>query len=135
MVNLRRVIGDELEHVELDDNFAVQYSHSNTFSVGDLVYPDTLTTWAKAQADAEASLAVGVIVDVSGDDFSVLTLDGMWYTSTSHGFAVTAKLYLSTSSAGDLTATEPTSGFIQPVGSVIDANTLVFRLGFIGEPA
>lgn len=134
--NLRRDKGSALTHDQLDDMFAPEINQAtHGFAVGDLVYRDSATTWAKAQADAEATLADGIVCDVEdANNCSVNTEDGAWVEITTHGFGATGtKLYCSQGTAGLITATAPTSGFIQAVGKVIDANTVLFRLGAVAE--
>ena len=135
-LTLRRDKGSELTHDQLDDNFASEINQAtHGMVVGDLVYRSSATAWADAKADAEATLADGVVVDVEDtNNYSVATLDGTLVTLTSHGFGATGtKLYLSQATAALITATAPTSGLLQPVGKVIDTNTILFRLGNVAE--
>lgn len=135
-LTLRRDKGTALTHDQLDDNFAVEINQAtHGMVVGDLVYRSSSTAWADAKADAESTLTDGIVVDVEDtNNYSVATMDGTLVTITTHGFGATGtKLYLSQGTAALITATAPTSGFIQAVGKVIDTNTILFRLGAIAE--
>ena len=131
MTTLRAVKGSELSWVEGDANVAiavVQASHG--FALGDLV---TLTGsgWAKAQADAVTTLAHAVVMNVpDSGNFYAIAQDGVALPWTTHGQgSVGDQLYLSQGTAGDWTSTKPSSGYIQPVGVILDANRIIFRLG------
>lgn len=133
---LRREKGSELSHDELDDTRAPEINQTtHGLAVGDLVYRDSATSWAKAQANAASTLADGIVVHVEdSNNCSVSTVDGTWITISSHGFGATGTaLYLSQGTAGLITATEPSNGYVQPVGKVIDTNTVLFRLGAIAS--
>ena len=135
-LTLRRDKGTTLTHDELDDNFAGEINQAtHGMDVGDLVYRSSSTAWADAKGDAEATLAEGIVVDVEDtNNYSVATIDGTQVTITTHGFGATGtKLYLSQGTAALITATAPTSGLIQPIGSVIDTNTIRFSLGPLVE--
>ena len=135
-LTLRRDKGTTLTHDELDDNFAGELNQaSHAMVVGDLVYRSGATAWSDARANSEATLAEGIVVDVEdANNLSVTTLDGTQVTITAHGFGATGtKLYLSQGTAALITATAPTSGLIQPIGSVIDTNTIRFSLGPLVE--
>jgi hypothetical protein len=135
-LTLQRDKGSELTHDQLDDNFAAELNQgSHGFAVGDLVYRSGASAWTDAQSDAEATLADGIVVDVEdADNCSVVTIDGTLVTITSHGFGATGtKLYLSQGTAALITATPPTAGLLQPVGKVVDTNTILFRLGHVAE--
>lgn len=58
----------------------------------------------------------------SATEFVVAT--GGSVTFLSHGYTVGATLFLDQSTAGDITETEPSSGWIKQVGVVLDANTI-----------
>lgn len=136
MPTLRRGKGTSLTWDELDDNFAPEQNQtSHGFAVGDLIYRDSATTWAKAIATSVSTLATGVVVHVEdANNFSVLRKSGGMVPESSHGFGgFGTLLYLSQGSAGDPTATKPTSGHIQPVGIVEDANNWEFRKGLLSE--
>jgi hypothetical protein len=128
---LRRDKGSALTWDQLDDWAAPEINQTtHGFAVGDLVYRDSATTWAKAQADAEATLADGIVIHVEdANNCSVVTKDGTQVTITTHGLTVPDAIYLSQSVAGAATSTIPANGLIQQVGKAIDANTIIFRLG------
>lgn len=135
-ITLRRDKGSALTWDQLDDNFAVEINQAtHGMVVGDLVYRSGASAWADAKADAEATLADGIVVDVEDtNNYSVATIDGTLVTITTHGFGATGtKLYLSQGTAALITATQPDNGFVQAVGKVIDTNTILFRLGSIAE--
>ena len=135
-LTLRRGKGSALTHDELDDNFAEELNQAgHAFSVGDVVYRSGSSAWTKAQADAAGTLADGIVVDVEdSDNCSIVTKDGTVVGVTAHGLGATGTvIYLSQGTAGDMTPTKPTSGYIQPIGRVIDANNMVFRIGLTSE--
>jgi len=89
--------------------------------------------WVRAQANSEASLARAIVVLVrDADRFDVAMLSsGVLAEITGHGLGADgAQLYLSQSIAGAATSTAPTSGIVQVVGQVRDANKLL-----LGAPA
>lgn len=125
---LRQVKGLRLTHAELDANFAEKVAQAvHGFAVGDLVYPDA-TAWAKAQADSAAKRARGVVVAVpDANTFYAVCRDGSSVLKTAHGLGARGtRLWLSQSAAGAWTATQPSSGILQEVGVVLDANTILF---------
>lgn len=98
---------------------------TNTFSSGNVIRK-TSTNYALAQADSESDARViGVVESASGSAFTVIYSGAC--TVTAHGFTVGATLFLSPSSAGLLTTTEPTTRaqVSKPVAVVLDANTLL----------
>ena len=136
MLTTRRGKGSTLTFDELDDNFAAEINQAtHGFSVGDLVYRSGASAWTKAKADAEATLTDGIVVDVEDtNNCSVTVSDGMMVTISAHGFGATGtKLYTSQGTAGLITASAPVTGYVQPIGKVIDTNTILFRLGSIAE--
>jgi hypothetical protein len=85
-------------------------------------------TWSKALADTSANLALpGVVVNVPTlGKFRVVT-DGA-ANLPAHGFgAAGTKLWLSQATAGEATATEPSSGLAQQVGVTVDADHVLVR--------
>jgi hypothetical protein len=79
----------------------------NSFSVGTVVrYDNTLPSWVTAQANSAGNAEVFGVVDTTGDTFSV-TMAG--YISGLSGLTTAAGHFLSPSSAGALTSTDPTT--------------------------
>lgn len=95
---------------------------SHGLSVGNLVYT-TGSTYAKAKADADStSEVVGIVSAVADSNNFTLTLGG--YVSGLSGLTAGTTYYLSDSSAGALTATEPsTAGYISKPVLVADSTT------------
>ena len=75
------------------------------FSTGQAVY-NTGSAWALAKADAAGTLGVGIVLYIGTDDFS-LYISG--YMSELSGLTAGQYYFVSDSSAGTLTATEPTA--------------------------
>lgn len=127
-ITVRQVKGSGLTNAEIDANFVEKVTRAgNGFAAGDLVKVDA-TDFAGAQADAAANRACGVVVAASGDDFYV-SLRPCAVTKTAHGYGSRGtRLWLSQGTAKAWTPTKPSTGVIQPVGQVLDANTILFQL-------
>lgn len=95
-------------------------------AVGDWVKRTSDTEFGLAQADSAANAeVVGVVSSVSGDDY-VIALPGSYVTGLS-GLTAGAAHFLSPSSAGDLTATEPsTLGHVRKVVLIARSATTGF---------
>ena len=65
------------------------------------------SSWVKAQADSATTLALGVVTEVADSNTFTVAQSGR-FTISSHGLTVGQWYYLSSSSAGALTSTEPT---------------------------
>lgn len=131
-IQAREDQGRILEQWELDGNFLVKVegaSHGRT--VGQAVLVDGTL----AQADAVATLADGIVAIVTSaadGPYYICTQSGKLIKWTAHGHgAAGTQLWLSQATAGLITTTEPASGIVQPLGKVVDANTILFRLGFV----
>ena len=130
-VQAREDKGSKLLKHELDGNFLVKIEatgHGRT--VGQAVQVDGTL----AQADAEANLADGLVAIVTSlDVYYILTQPGKLILWTAHGKgAAGTLLWLSQVTLGLVDGgTEPTGGITQPLGKVADANTVLFRLGFV----
>jgi hypothetical protein len=104
---------------------------ANNFTVGKVGYviPTTGTiTLANATAEATAkNMMVMATGTINGGAAGVFTVNGL-VTSTTHGFALGAPLFISKATPGVITATIPTTpAIIRVVGYAIDANTIYFR--------
>lgn len=79
-------------------------------------------TYSKALADAEANLSwPGVVVEADSNSFRFTALGKA--NLPSHGFgAAGTKVFLSQNTSGDGTASEPSTGWVQQVAKVIDAD-------------
>lgn len=123
-------IANALSSAEYDGNFfatSAQTSHGR--SQGDAVYPDSSGDWQGAIATGVATLARAVVqYSIDSDNLMVLVVPGT-VSSPSHGWTVGSSLYLSQSSAGAVTATKPSSGWIQLLGYVLDSDNWVFQPG------
>ena len=129
-LTIRDFAGADLTPAQADGNFARNVVTSNTFSEGDLVYFTTGSAWALARANADTTLCDGVIIEASGTEFWVATIDGTIVDATTHGYGTAGQfIYLSQGTAGDGTATQPTSGLVQPVGKAITNDVFIFRVG------
>lgn len=135
-LTIRTVKGSALSTLEEDASKALKLTQtSHGFSPGDLVYPDSATTWAKADGSAIASVAEGIVVSVPDANTAwIVTTDGSLLTLTGHGLgSAGGRLWLDQSTAGAITSTQPVVGVIQPVGRVVDDDTIIFRLGALQE--
>ena len=104
----------------------LQSQASHGLSVGNLVYANG-ATWTKARANADTTLAEGLVVAVESTSlFRVRYIGPGEVTYTAHGLgAAGTKLYLSQGTAGAITTTAPTSGIRQQVGKVLSTNKLI----------
>ena len=98
-------------------------------AIGDVVRESSVDTFAKAQADTEANINLGVTLVIAATGANKFTaLRGTTcrdVTISAHGFgAFGAKLWLSQGTAGLITATEPPTGLRWYLGYVLDANTI-----------
>jgi len=120
-----------------DFQIAVTQS-SHGLAVGEAVKVTGNDTYAKAQADSAAnSEVVGVVTSVSGNDFTI-TLNGEIATGgaiSAANVAAGTVLFLSQTTAGLLTATEPsTAGQVsKPVALVTSQNARMVLLHYRGE--
>lgn len=80
------------------------------------------TTWVKAQADSENTLADGVVIAVLNTNTFVVA-DSGFYTITGHSLTENNWHFLSSTTAGLLTSSPP-SEFVQPLVKALDANTI-----------
>lgn len=121
----------------LNANFSELYGEisksaaaANAFSAGSVGYLHTDDTVILADADAAGTASPMLLMattSISGGASGTFCRGGL-VTVTTHGFAIGAPLYLSTT-AGALTATAPsaTGDIVRPVAYALDANTLDFR--------
>ena len=79
------------------------------------------SSWVKAQADDNSTLALGIVTAVADSNTFTVAQAGR-FTISSHGLTVGQWYYLSSSSAGGLTATEPTIS--QPIVYVESASVI-----------
>lgn len=104
-----------------DNSFSVTQS-SHGFSVLTPIYLDS-GVWKAAKADDELTLATHVIVEITGiNDFKAAGYGR--FTVTGHGLTAETIYFVSASSAGVLTSTEPAVGYSNPILLVEDANTV-----------
>lgn len=95
---------------------------SHGFSVLDAIRHDG-TTWVKAQANSDETLADGLVVSVL-DANSFIVANSGFYNISSHGLTPLGDwLFLSESSAGNLVVTPP-SEYVQPLLKIIDENNI-----------
>lgn len=90
------------------------------------------TTWLGAQANTEASAAQGVVTKViDANTFEVTTHGAV--TIAGHGLGATASTYYLSQTIPSLSAAKPTSGLLQSVLFVRDANTIFVAIGEISS--
>jgi hypothetical protein len=124
---------------QADDLFAPEFAVvGHGFSVFDVVRQTGPAAHLKARANTVANTRrLGLVIHVpDADHYSVLSMrGGIWIPSdyaTGHGLgADDAELWLSTSTAGLITTTEPTdqNTWKLNLGSVIDANNIWWEVG------
>ena len=96
-------------------------TQANSFAAGDAVYFNG-TIWTKAQANALATVAIGVVKQATASNF-ILTLLGEVTTS---GLVAGSLYYLDAATAGAITATQPSApNFSQPVGIALSTTKLL----------
>jgi hypothetical protein len=98
-------------------------TQDNSFSDSDVVYFTGLI-WDLAQSNSVSTVGIGIVSDSSATGFTLNLLSQI--TITAHGLGNAGEfLYLSQSTAGLLTSTKPTSGILNPLALILDANTLL----------
>lgn len=93
------------------------------FVVGDVVYHNG-TIWLKASAASGTSIAQAVVSQVVDVNNFKVVYSGI-LTATSHGKIVGEYYYLDQTVAGTTTFVHPTTGIVQQIYHVKDANTLL----------
>ena len=130
---------------QADDLFAPEVNVvGHLFAALQVVRQTGPNSHLRAQADSIANLTrLGLVIHVrDANNYSVLSLRGGIHLDTNyaaaHGKGVDdAPLYLSQTIAGAMTNVKPTDpalGFIQPLGSVIDANNLWWQVDGWEQP-
>lgn len=94
------------------------------FNVLDAIYHNG-TDWQLAKADSATTASIGVITEVPTANTFIITYSGS-VTITAHGMTAGEYFWLSETTAGALTYTAPTTGIVQSIGKVIDANNILF---------
>lgn len=98
---------------------------ANSFAIGD-VLRKTGGGYAKAQADSAANAEVlGIVQAASGSQFTIVYFGKV--LNTGHGFTIGDVLFLSPTTSGLKTATEPSTAtqVSKPIAIVLDANYLL----------
>lgn len=130
-----QIIDNELEPIGGGGSTSFEISQTtHGFAVGDGIYHNG-TTWVKAQADDADTLAYYAVVEVI-DANTFIAADFGRVEVPSHGYTVGEYYFLSESTPGLATTTEPGSGFSNPLFYVEDANTLqvkVYRPNAVGD--
>lgn len=92
-------------------------------SVGDVVYVSGANTVAKAQANASATVkAVGIVI-ANGQVATAGVVSGLT------GLTAGTRYFLSEATAGALTSTVPSTGYVAPIGIATSATTLALQIG------
>jgi hypothetical protein len=110
---------------------------SHGFSVGMPVYKPTSSGWAQADRDAAVSAAEGIVAAVAdANNFTLVThgpvtlTTGQWDARTGDSGGLTeGEHYWTSSTAGGLTKTEPTTGLKQHVGKAESTTVLMVDIG------
>lgn len=96
-------------------------TQANSFAVGDAIYFDG-TNWTKAQANALATVAIGIVKSATAGNF-ILTLLG---EVTTAGLVQGSLYYLDATTAGAITATQPSApNLSQPIGIALSSTKLL----------
>ena len=136
----------EIEQLQSTDTIAqveaIQQTNGEAGSIviGMPVYVSAADTVKKAKADAVGTTPViGLVADVSITTAVAggIQMDGIlaattaqWdaVAGTSGGLTFNTKYYLSNATAGNLTSTPPTTGFVQRVGIALSTTELLIQL-------
>jgi len=117
--------GTALEFTTVSSGVSIKktVTESNSFSAGNVVYRSgSVTDLSKSDLDYTAEVW-GVIESASGANFSLVTHGEL--SLPSHGLGSDGDvLYVSETTGGLMTTTEPTLGISKPVGFVLDSNTI-----------
>ena len=123
----------------LTSSSTISVTHSSHgLAVGDVIRPSsTNNQYTKSQADTEANAEViGIVTTVTDTNNYTMTISGEISAAAAvPNSAAGTVLYLSESSAGALTATEPTTAaqVSKPVAIVTEQNAKMIMLPFRGE--
>jgi len=104
------------------------YVVAHGFALLDAVYSSGVSTWVGARADAESTLADGIVVAVPSADTFVVATAGR-FRVPAHGKTAGSDYYLSAATAAALTTTKPGAGnFVQRVMVPVDADTVLVNI-------
>lgn len=96
-------------------------TQANSFVAGDAVYFNG-TIWTKAQANALATVAIGIVKSATASNFILVLLGEV----TTSGLVAGSLYYLDAATAGAITATQPSApNFSQPVGIALSTTKLL----------
>ena len=96
-------------------------TQANSLAAGDAVYFNG-TNWVKAQANALATAAIGIVKQATASNFILVLLGEV----TTSGLVAGSLYYLDASTAGAITATQPSApNFSQPVGIALSTTKLL----------
>ena len=108
-MTISREVGEKLHYA----NWKKVTQTTHGFAAKDVIYFNG-TVWAKARADALSTMGTHLVAEVfNANNFAAVSIGAA--TIATHGLTLGTVYYLSTSSAGTLTSTEPTSGYRQPI--------------------
>jgi len=116
-----------VDEIDPSRSYETIYQNSHGFSTGQAVRHNG-TEWVAAQALLPSGACHGVVTQVSGPDSFVVTTHGRAVIN-SHGLTVGQYYWLSQATPGLLTATQPSSGVVQGVLHVRNANTVFINIG------
>lgn len=122
-------------------NITATNGEASAIAVGKAVYISSGDTVKLANANAAATKnVVGLVFDTSINSAasgsvavagSVVATTTQWdaVTGQSGGLTPGAKYYLSNATAGNLTTTAPTTGFVAPIGLALSTTKMVMNIG------
>jgi hypothetical protein len=127
--------GSALTADEFDANHGPKFTQgSHGFSVGDVVYRSSASAYTKALATAAGTLGEAIVAYVAdSSNFRVISISGSHVDWTHGKGSPPQKLWLSQSTAGEVVTSKPSNGYIQQIGSVVDADTVMWRPDPVGE--
>jgi hypothetical protein len=100
-------------------------TQANSFVAGDLLYFNG-TTWAKAQSNALATSAVGMVKQATASNFILVLLGEV---SGLSGLTAGSIYYLDASTAGAFTLTQPSApNFSQPIGVALSTTKMLVKI-------
>ena len=105
----------------------VYYQDSHGLSLAEAVYRSG-GAWVKSQADDWATLATGLVTRVPTANHVEVTVGGQIKVE-SHGIgADNAEFWLSQSTPGATTTTQPSTGIRQSLGQIVDSDNLILLM-------
>ncbi|HSA76188.1 MAG TPA: hypothetical protein VLE02_01465 [Nitrosarchaeum sp.] len=129
------VIVDNTPAETVISSYVEKINQANTFAIGTAIYFDGVL-WQRAISTSLATSGTHIVTE-AGNPIFIIISSGIVDFGAAHGFPLGSLLYVSPTTSGALTTTNPTAPyFSNPIARVIDANVIeVFSyLSRIGIP-